>query len=210
MINRRTFGALLAGAVAAPRSAWSRSVTAKTVYYAGVGPELSLYDIDVAEAALQKRSTVTLPANVQYAWPHPSKRYLYVVSSSGGPGVAGDKHVANAFRVDPASGALTPHGEPQMLPSRPVHCSVDRSGDYLLDRLQRSEQRHRASHQGRRHARRSSEPAGQSRHRRLRASGADDAGQPDRDLRRRAATTPPPASPRTPARSRFSVSRTAR
>ena len=132
MINRRTFGALLAGAVAAPRSAWSQSVTAKTVYYAGVGPELSLYDIDVAEAALQKRSTVTLPANVQYAWPHPSKRYLYVVSSSGGPGVAGDKHVANAFRVDPASGALAPHGEPQMLPSRPIHTSVDRSGEYLL------------------------------------------------------------------------------
>ena len=132
MINRRTFGALLAGAVAAPRSAWSQSVTAKTVYYTGVGPELSLYDIDVADAALQKRGTVTLPANVQYAWPHPSKRYLYVVSSSGGPGVAGDKHVANAFRVDPASGALAPHGEPQMLPSRPIHTSVDRSGEYLL------------------------------------------------------------------------------
>ena len=124
MINRRTFGALLAGAVAAPRMAWSQSVTAKTVYYTGVGPELSLYDIDVDDAAMHKRSTVTLPANVQYAWLHPSKRYLYVVSSSGGPGVAGDKHVANAFRVDPASGALEPHGEPQMLPSRPIHTSV--------------------------------------------------------------------------------------
>src|SRR5262245_41527273 len=132
MINRRTFGALLAGAVAAPRSAWSQSVTAKSVYYTGVGPELSLYDIDVADAALQKRATVTLPANVQYAWPHPSKRYLYVVSSSGGPGAAGDKHVANAFRIDPASGALAPHGEPQMLPSRPIHNSVDRSGEYHL------------------------------------------------------------------------------
>jgi 6-phosphogluconolactonase len=132
MINRRTFGALLAGAFAAPGSAWSQSVTAKTVYYTGVGPELSLYDVDVADAALHKRSTVTLPANIQYAWPHPSKRYLYVVSSSGGPGVAGDKHVANAFRVDPASGALEPHGEPQMLPSRPIHTSVDRAGEYLL------------------------------------------------------------------------------
>jgi len=132
MINRRTFGALLAGAVAAPRSAWSQSVTAKSVYYTGVGPELSLYDVDVADAALQKRATVTLPANVQYAWPHPSKRYLYVVSSSGGPGVAGDKHVANAFRVDPATGALIPHGEPQILPSRPIHTSVDRTGEYLL------------------------------------------------------------------------------
>src|SRR5262249_56256685 len=89
MINRRTFGALLAGAAVAPKRAWSQNVTAKTVYYSGVGPELALYDVDIAGAALQKRATVTLPANVQYAWPHPSKRYLYVVSSSGGPAAAG-------------------------------------------------------------------------------------------------------------------------
>jgi 6-phosphogluconolactonase len=135
MINRRTFAALLAGTVAAPKSAWSQSVTAKTVYYSGIGPELSLYDVDIADAALQKRSSVMLPANVQYAWPHPSKRYLYVVSSSGGPSSrepGGNKHVANAFRIDPASGALTPHGEPQTLPSRPIHTSVDRAGEYLL------------------------------------------------------------------------------
>ena len=62
MINRRTFGALLAGAVAAPKSAWSQPVTAKSVYYASVGPELSLYDVDIADATLQKRATVTLPA----------------------------------------------------------------------------------------------------------------------------------------------------
>jgi 6-phosphogluconolactonase len=132
MINRRTFGALLAGTLAAPKRAWSQQVTAKTVFYSSVGPELSLFDIDVAQGALQKRSTVTLPANVQYAWPHPSKRYLYVVSSSGGPGVAGTTHLANAFRIDPGSGALQPHGEPQSLPSRPIHASVDRSGEYLL------------------------------------------------------------------------------
>jgi 6-phosphogluconolactonase len=132
MINRRTFGALLAGAVAAPKSAWSQPVTAKSVYYASVGPELSLYDVDIADATLQKRATVTLPANIQYAWPHRSKRFLYVVSSSGGPGVTGDKHLANAFRIDPASGALQPHGEPQNLPSRPIHTSVDATGEYLL------------------------------------------------------------------------------
>ena len=90
MINRRTFAALLAGTVAAPKRAWSEPVTGKTVFYTSVGPELTLFDIDIADAALQKRSTVTLPANIQYAWPHPSKRYLYVVSSNGGPGVAGD------------------------------------------------------------------------------------------------------------------------
>ena len=132
MINRRTFAALLAGTVAAPKRAWSEPVTAKTVFYTSVGPDMTLFDIDIADAALQKRGAVTLPANIQYAWPHPSKRFLYIVSSNGGPGVAGDKHLASAFRVDPASGGLTPHGEPQALPSRPIHTSVDKSGEYLL------------------------------------------------------------------------------
>jgi len=49
----------------------------KTVYYASIGPELTLYDIDVDGAALIKRSTVTLPANIQYVWPHPARRTLY-------------------------------------------------------------------------------------------------------------------------------------
>src|SRR5215510_2868078 len=132
MINRRTFTALLAGTVAAPNRAWSQQVTAKTVFYASIGPELTLFDVDVADVALQKRSTVTLPANVQYAWPHPSRRWLYVVSSNGGPGVPGDKHFANAFAIDPATGNLRPHGEPAALPSRPIHASLDRSGGYLL------------------------------------------------------------------------------
>jgi 6-phosphogluconolactonase len=107
-------------------------VTATAVFYASTGPELSLFEVDVAGAALEKRGTVTLPANVQYAWPHPSKRYLYVVSSDGGPGLAGTTHLATAFRIDPLSGALQLHGEPQSLPGRPIHTSVDRSGGYLL------------------------------------------------------------------------------
>ena len=106
--------------------------TAKTVYYASVGPELSLYDIDFAAAALEKRGALMLPANIQYAWPHPSKQYFYVVSSAGGPGVPSDKNFANAFRIDRATGMLSPHGEAQPLPSRPIHTSVDRAGEYLL------------------------------------------------------------------------------
>ncbi|MGB6733395.1 MAG: beta-propeller fold lactonase family protein [Xanthobacteraceae bacterium] len=104
----------------------------KTVYYAGVGPALTPYDIDVDGAALSARSAVTLPATIQYAWPHPSRRFLYVVSSSGGPGIAGDKHYASALAIDPATGALRPHGEPAALPSRPIHACVDGSGRYLL------------------------------------------------------------------------------
>ena len=130
MIDRRTFAALFAGAFAAPRLSWGEELKGKTVFYASIGPGLTLYDLD--GDALVKRNTVTLPANIQYAWPHPSRKYFYIVSSNGGPGVAGDKHYANALRVDPASGALTPHGQPQLLPSRPIHTSVDLAGQYLL------------------------------------------------------------------------------
>jgi 6-phosphogluconolactonase (cycloisomerase 2 family) len=104
----------------------------KTAYYASVGPLLKLYEIDIDAAQLRERGAVTLPANIQYAWPHPSRRYLYVVSSNGGPGRPGDKHFANAFAIDPATGYLHPHGEPAALPSRPIHASLDRSGGYLL------------------------------------------------------------------------------
>jgi 6-phosphogluconolactonase (cycloisomerase 2 family) len=106
----------------------------KAVFYQSIGPELARYDIDVEGAALTRRDAVTTPgANVQYVWPHPAKTFLYVVSSDGGPGtIPGTKHIATAFHIDPASGALTPHGGTAPLPSRPVHCSVDRSGEYLL------------------------------------------------------------------------------
>jgi 6-phosphogluconolactonase len=104
----------------------------KTVYYASVGPVLTLYDIDFAAGSLAARSTVTLPANIQYVWRHLSRHTLYVVSSNGGPGLVGDKHFATALAIDPASGALRPQGEAAPLPSRPIHCSVDRSGKFLL------------------------------------------------------------------------------
>jgi 6-phosphogluconolactonase len=130
MIDRRAFAALLAGAFATPGLSWAQDPKGKTVFYASIGPALTLYDIE--GDTLVKRSAIAAPANIQYAWPHPSRKYFYIVSSNGGPGVAGDKHYATAYRVDPASGALAPHGQPQMLPSRPIHTSVDQAGQYLL------------------------------------------------------------------------------
>ena len=105
----------------------------KSVFYQSIGPELSRFDIDVDGAALTKQDSVTIAgANVQYVWPHPSKQYLYVVSSDGGPGtIPGTKHVATSFRIEP-DGRLRFHGPTARLPSRPVHCSVDRTGKFLL------------------------------------------------------------------------------
>src|SRR5713226_4222149 len=62
---------------------------ARVALYAAVGAELTEYDVDVENAALIKRGSVTLPANVQYAWPHPSRQFLYVAWSNGGPGSSG-------------------------------------------------------------------------------------------------------------------------
>src|SRR3984885_6159320 len=89
MVDRRTFTALLAGTVAAPTLAFGKTMASKNVFYSAVGPELTAYSVDVDNVALAKQGTVSTAANIQYAWPHPSKRYLYVVSSDGGPGSSG-------------------------------------------------------------------------------------------------------------------------
>jgi 6-phosphogluconolactonase (cycloisomerase 2 family) len=109
-----------------PESSSTRSAQ-KVALYANVGADLMHYDVDVAGAELIKRTKVTLPAGVQYAWPHASRHYLYVASSSSasGYGAAGTEHHVTAFRIDPASGALTPHGAPIRLPTRPIHMTTD-------------------------------------------------------------------------------------
>jgi 6-phosphogluconolactonase len=111
-----------------------QSASGRVALYASVGPELTQYDVDVEAAVLVRRGTVTLPANVHYAWPHASGRYLYVASSDSAPGAgsAGDKHHVTAFGIDPATGGLSPHGEPIPLPTRPIHMTTDIPSDHLL------------------------------------------------------------------------------
>src|SRR6202795_3367922 len=134
MFSRRTFLSLVAGSAAAPRWSFAQPASQKAVLYANVGADLTHYDVDVAGAALIKHATVTLPAGVQYAWPHGSRRYLYVASSSSasGYGKAGTEHHVTAFHIDPASGALTPHGRPIPLPTRPIHISTDIPSEFIL------------------------------------------------------------------------------
>src|SRR5262245_33037308 len=74
----------------------------RVALYAAVGPELTTYKLDVKEASLIKQASVTLPQDVQEAWPHPSRRYLYVTWSNNLKGAAG-LHGVTAFRIDPAT-----------------------------------------------------------------------------------------------------------
>ena len=134
MLDRRTFLSLVAGSIAAPGIVTAQQAPRKVALYANVGPELTHYDVDVAGAALNRQATVTLPAGVQYAWPHASRRYLYVATSSSasGYGKAGTEHHVSAFRIDPSSGALTPHGVPIRLPTRPIHMTTDIPSEHIL------------------------------------------------------------------------------
>src|SRR5258706_4080107 len=138
MLDRRDFTALL-GSLPAVALAGGKAWAAETVpFYASVGPKLMLYGLDLAAASLTPVGNIALPANVQYAWPHPSRKFLYVVASNTQPGsgpmgaVGVDKnHYALAFKAG-ADGRLTPHGEPRLLPSRPLHVSTDYRGTFLF------------------------------------------------------------------------------
>src|SRR5712671_1996841 len=134
MFNRRSFLSLAAGSIAAPGLSVAQPASQKVALYANVGADLTRYDVDVAGAELVKRETVTLPASVQYAWLHASRRYLYVATSSSasGYGPAGTEHHVTAFRIDPTSGALTKHGEAIRLPTRPIHMCTDIPSENIL------------------------------------------------------------------------------
>src|SRR5438067_2878890 len=116
----------------------AQSAANRVALYASVGPELTHYDLDVEGAILTRRGTVSLPANVHYCWPHASRRFLYVASSDAAPGAggmsvaAGTKHHVSAFSIDPASGALSPHGAPIELPTRPIHMTTDIPSEHIL------------------------------------------------------------------------------
>jgi 6-phosphogluconolactonase (cycloisomerase 2 family) len=105
-----------------------------TVLYASLGADLIHFDIDVTAATLTRRAAVSVPANIQYVWPHATRRLLYAASSdsASGMGPAGTRHHVSAFRIDPASGALSPHGAPIPLPYRPIHMSTDIPSEHVL------------------------------------------------------------------------------
>src|ERR1700681_4007252 len=108
-------------------------MNAKAALYSAVGDELTHYELDVDEAALTRRKTVRVPANVQYAWPHPSREYLHVSTSNRGSAPKADSNHVSPYRIDRARGALTPLGDSRPLRDRAVHMCVDPSGQYMLN-----------------------------------------------------------------------------
>jgi 6-phosphogluconolactonase (cycloisomerase 2 family) len=107
----------------------------KVVTYVAAGPDLYLYDVDVAAGTLaRKGGAVTVPANIQFACAHASGRFLYVASSDSpsGRGAKGTVHHLSVFRIDPTTGALTAQGAPLALASRPIHVSTDAHSNHLL------------------------------------------------------------------------------
>jgi 6-phosphogluconolactonase (cycloisomerase 2 family) len=134
MPSRRTFLSLLAGGAVAPHLAFAQRRPGRLALYASVGPVLTHYDVDLANAELVKRESVTVPAGVQYCWPHRNRRYLYVASSSGAAGTVpiGAAHHVTAFRIDPATGALEQVGDPMRLPVRPIHMTLDNESQHML------------------------------------------------------------------------------
>ncbi|NOW45279.1 6-phosphogluconolactonase (cycloisomerase 2 family) [Novosphingobium sp. SG751A] len=133
-IQRRDFSKGLA-AVAALASAPAIAAAPRRAYalYAATGSVMAWRSLNTATGASGEVGSITLPSPIQYAWPHPDSRFLYVATSDapGGSVGGGSIHRLVALKIG-RGGALSPHGEPVLLSQRPVHMSVDSSGHYAL------------------------------------------------------------------------------
>ena len=131
-LGRRQFCALVASSLVAPGLAWSNEVNGNVVLYTSVGPELSLYSVNESNLALTKDSSTMLPANIQYVWPHPSRKIFYVAYSNRAGSSPGTVHGVAVLHVDGRSGRLQPAGEPLKLNNRPINITVSKNGAHLL------------------------------------------------------------------------------
>jgi 6-phosphogluconolactonase (cycloisomerase 2 family) len=126
----------LAGQAAAGRQAAAQG---RSVVYSSIGSVLTIWDLDVDAATVTKRNTVTLPGFITEATLHPSQKIIYIVWGKfpGGFQIHSQphEHGMSAFRIDPATGALTPHGPSVSLGNTPGYISAvttDIPGRYVL------------------------------------------------------------------------------
>src|SRR5271169_900157 len=109
--------------------------TSHLALHAAVGSELTHYADNVAAGTLTRRGAVTLPANVQYGWPHASGQRLYVGCSDSPTGrgsFLGGNHSLTALAIDTASGALPKVDDSVALLTRPIHLTTDIPSEHVL------------------------------------------------------------------------------
>lgn len=131
-LGRRQFCALVASSLVVPGITWSKEIGGNVMLYTSVGPEFNLYSVDENNLALTKDSSTMLPANIQYVWPHPSRKIFYVAYSNRSGSSPGTVHGVAVLRVDGQSGRLQPSGEPLALNNRPISITVSKNGAHLL------------------------------------------------------------------------------
>jgi len=132
-IQRRDFSKGLAAAALTGRPAFAATPRRANTLYAATGSVMAWRNLDTMTGASGEVSAITLPSPIQYAWPGPDGRFLYVATSDapGGSVGGGSIHRLVALKIG-RGGALSFHGEPVVLRQRPVHMSVDPSGRYAL------------------------------------------------------------------------------
>jgi 6-phosphogluconolactonase (cycloisomerase 2 family) len=121
LLGGLTTAAKLASAAEAGRT--------NTVFYAGVGAALYGYVVDAGKNALAlKHGPYATPQQIQAAWQNPRTGHLYVASSDGNNG---SRHFLTTFAVQ-RDGSLTQLGEALAVSARPIHITVDSTGEHLL------------------------------------------------------------------------------
>ena len=93
-------------------------MTSRVRLYSAIDDEVTQYDVDVEAATLTRRGSIRVPAYVQEGWVHPSRTHLYLTTSNRGPGLKADVNHVSAYRIDAATGGLSPHGQPKPPPHR--------------------------------------------------------------------------------------------
>lgn len=107
-------------------------MSARIALYSAVDQALTHFEVDVEQATLTRKATIELPAKLQYAWPHPSRRHLYVTTTNGGPRMPSDVNHVSALAIAP-DGSLRLDGPPRPLARRAVHLCVDPTGRYVVN-----------------------------------------------------------------------------
>jgi 6-phosphogluconolactonase len=104
------------------------------VVYAGLGEELTCYSVNAESGGLNRLSSVSLPAEVQYAVPDAAGEHLFVASSNRNneDSLNGSVHHLTTFRINRQNRLLTLLGRSEPLPDRPIHLTIDADAKHLL------------------------------------------------------------------------------